>query len=111
MEFLQRVGLSSALIVAFGLVQKLDGVLLVPRRTRMFGAVLAALTFVASTVLIFVGGNLAFGLVSMLPIALACVIIYQSAAITHNKSFNSDASDAGARIIQAVMHLESYHVR
>ena len=86
MEFLQGLGLSSVLIVVFGLVQILGGVLLVPRKTRMLGAVLATSAFVVSTVLIFVSGNLTFGLVSILPIALACVIIYQSAGVTHNKS-------------------------
>jgi hypothetical protein len=46
---------------------------------------LATLALVVSTVLIFVGGNLAFGLVSLLPIALASVIIYQSAKTTQKK--------------------------
>ena len=85
LEFLQGVGLSSALIVAFGLVQISGGVLLVLKKTRMLGAVLATSALVVSTVLIFIGGNLAFGLVSILPIALACVIIYQSARATHNR--------------------------
>ena len=85
MEFLQSFGLSSALIVAFGLVQIMGGVLLVSQKTRLLGAVLAASALVVSTVLIFVTGNLIFGLVSMLPIALACVIIYQSARTTADK--------------------------
>ena len=85
LEFLQGVGLSSALIVAFGLVQISGGILLVPRKTRMIGAVLATSALIVSTVLIFIGGNLAFGLVSILPIALACVIIYQSVRTTHKK--------------------------
>lgn len=85
MEFLQGFGMSSAMIVAFGLVQVLGGVLLVPRKTRLPGAVLATLALVVSTVLIFIAGNLVFGLVSMLPIALACVIIYQSVGITADK--------------------------
>ena len=96
MEFLQGVGLSSFLIVVFGLVQISGGVLLMPRKTRMLGAVLATSALFVSTVLIFVGGNLVFGLISILPIALASVIIYQSARFTHNKSLNTDASDAGA---------------
>jgi len=84
-EFLQGFGLSTALIVAFGLIQILGGVLLVPRKTRLPGAVLVTSAFVVSTVLILIGGNLAFGLVSIIPIALASVIIYQSARTTHNK--------------------------
>ena len=85
MEFLQGFGLSTALIVAFGLVQILGGVLLVPKKTRLPGAILTASALVVSNVLIFFGGNLTFGLVSMLPIALAGVIIYQSARNTNSE--------------------------
>ena len=86
MEFLQGFGLSSAMIVAFGLVQISGGVLLVPRKTRLPGAVLATAALVVSTVLIFIAGNLTFALVSLLPIALACVIIYQTAKTTTNST-------------------------
>jgi len=96
MEFLQGLGLSPSLTVVFGLIQIVGGILLVPPKTRMLGAVIATAALAVSTILIFVGGNLAFGLFSLLPIAMAGVIIYQSAGITHNKSLNADASDAGA---------------
>ena len=96
MVFLQSFGLSSVLIIAFGMVQIVGGVLLVPSKTRMIGAVIATSAFVASTILIFIGGNLVFGLLSTIPIALTCVIVYQAERITHNKSLNTDASDAGA---------------
>lgn len=96
MEFLQGVGLSSFLIIVFGLVQVSGGVLLMPRKTRMLGAVLATSALFVSTVLIFVGGNLVFGLISIIPISFASVIIYQSARFTHNKSLITDASNAGA---------------
>ena len=95
-DFLKSAGLSLTLIVVFGLVQVLGGILLVSQKTRMVGAVLAASAFAVSTILIFMEGDLAFGLFSILPIALAGVIIYQSAKTTHNKSINTDASDAGA---------------
>lgn len=85
MEFLQGVGLTPGLIVVFGLVQISGGLLLVIQKTRIVGAVAAISAFVVSTVLIFVGGNLAFGLFSILPIALAGVIIYQSARTTRNQ--------------------------
>ena len=95
MEFLQGFGLSSVLIVVFGLVQISGGILLVPGKTRIPGAVLVALAFVVSTVLIFVEGNLAFGLVSLFPVALACVIIYQSAR-ARPESLSKGASEADA---------------
>ena len=95
MEFLQGVGLSTVLIVIFGMVQIVGGVLLVPRITRLPGAILATSALVLSTVLIFVGGNLTFGLFSILPVALAAVIIYQSSRSTHNKVVDTGAGDTG----------------
>ena len=95
MEFLQGVGLSSFLIVVFGIVQVSGGVLLVPRKTRMPGAVLAAFAFALSSILIFIGGNLAFGLFSLLPVVLVCVIIYQMARVTPDKPLHSDTGDNG----------------
>ncbi len=95
MEFLQGLGLNPVLIIVFGLVQIVGGVLLLPNRTRMPGAILVTLALVVSTVLIFIGGDLRFGLFSLIPIALASVIIYQTARATH-KSLNTDASDVGS---------------
>ena len=84
MEFLQGLGLSSALIVVFGLIQIAGGLLLALKKTRMLGAILVMSALVVSTVLIFMTGNLTFGLFSFVPIALTGVIIYQVARITHN---------------------------
>jgi len=75
--FLRGFGFNNAMIIAFGLVQMAGGVLLVPARTRLIGAVLAASAFVLSTILIFTGGDLVFGLVSTIPSVLSCVIVYQ----------------------------------
>jgi hypothetical protein len=77
-EFLQGLGLSAFLIIIFGLVQIVGGVLIAPNRTRMPGAILVTLGFVVSTVLIFMGGNVTFGLISLIPAALAGMIIYQT---------------------------------
>jgi len=81
MAFLQGFGFSSALVIVFGVVQLAGGVLLVLPGTRIPGAVLAAAAFAVSALLIFIGGNWVFGLLSTIPVALACLIIYQSAGI------------------------------
>ena len=78
MAFLQGAGLSPGLIVVFGLVQILGGLLLALPKTRKVGAVIAAAAFVVSAALIFMGGNLAFGLISIVPIALAGIVFYHS---------------------------------
>ena len=85
MEFLQSVGLSKSLIMVFGLVQIAVGFLLVLQKTRLPGAVVAAAAFIVSTILIFIGGDLAFGLFSILPIVLAGIVIYQSARVTSGR--------------------------
>lgn len=95
MEFLQGLGLSSFLIMVFGLVQITGGVLIAPKTTRLPGAILVALGFAVSAVLIFIGGNVAFGLFSLIPAALAGMIIYQALRTTQNKPSNADDSDAG----------------
>jgi hypothetical protein len=77
MEFLLGAGLSSSLIFKFGVVQVLGGILLLLPRTRIPGAILATAAFVVSAVLIFLGGNLQFAMISLLPVVLGCVIIYQ----------------------------------
>jgi hypothetical protein len=79
MEFLQGMGWSSASILVFGLVQIAAGVMLVLPKTRLPGAILAASAFVVSAVMVFNSGNLVFGLVSLVPVSLAGLIIYQAA--------------------------------
>ena len=97
MEFLQGAGLSETLIMVFGLVQTVGGVLLLPQKTRLSGAVLAALAFMASSVLIFIGGNITFGLFSILPVVLAGIVAQQSVRAAPPKLLNTDAGDAGSR--------------
>jgi hypothetical protein len=81
MAFLQGFGFSGALVIAFGLIQLAGGILLVLPKTRITGVVLAAAAFAVSALLIFFGGNWVFGLLSTIPVALACLIIYLSASI------------------------------
>ena len=78
MEFLQGLGLSTSLIVAFGLIQIVGGILMAPKKTRLHGTVLVTFALILSTILLFMGGNIAFGLFSVVPIALAGVIISQN---------------------------------
>jgi len=85
MEFLRSVGLSESLIMVFGLIQIAGGVLLMTQKTRLIGAVLAASAFVLSTILIFIGGNIEFGLFSILPIVLAGIVIYQCVRVISNE--------------------------
>lgn len=72
MEFFQgQMGYSSELIVAFGALQFLGGLLMVFKKTRLAGAILLGLTLFLSCIVIFMSGNIGFGMISVIPVLLA----------------------------------------
>lgn len=76
MDFFQgEMGFDANAIVLFGVVQLVAGVLLGFKKSRAIGALVLAITLVISTIIIFMAGKTGFGLVSMLPIAMAAVVI------------------------------------
>jgi hypothetical protein len=79
-EFLSQFGFTTILIVSFGTVQVLGGVLLVIPATRFYGSLAAALAFTLSAALLLIAGDLGFGGVSLVPVVLASLIAYQSCA-------------------------------
>jgi hypothetical protein len=82
-EFLQGFGFTPLPIITFGLVQIVGGVLLAAPKTKKLGAIITILAFGVSTLLIFISGNSMFGLASMVPILLICVILWHSSKVTH----------------------------
>lgn len=83
--FLRSFRFNDTLIFIYGFVQIVGGVLLALPKTINWGAIITILAFILWSVLIFIGGSLMFGLVSLLPVALASLIYYQSRKITYNK--------------------------
>ena len=77
-EFLQSFGFNSMLIMVYGVVQIVGGALLAVPKTIKVGAIITILAFLLSSVLIFISGNLIFGLVSLLPVLITGVIYWQS---------------------------------
>jgi len=76
MEFFHgEMGFGASAIVLFGLVQLAAGILLVFGSTRTMGAAILALTFLISTVVIFMAGKIGFGVFSILPIVMAGFVI------------------------------------
>ena len=76
--FLQSLRFPPIAVSVLGVVQVLGGVLLVFRKTRLPGATLAGLAFLVSSLAIFMGGNMQFGLVSLLPFAVSLFVAYTS---------------------------------
>ena len=73
--FFGGAGFSEAMIVVFGVAQLIGGAILALKKVRKLGAIIMALTFGVSSALIFMSGNVTFGLISMLPILMAGVVI------------------------------------
>lgn len=84
--FLQSNGLSNGVIWGFGACQVLAALAMCHVKFRQFGVGLAALTFSFSTVLIGLSGNLVFGFVSLLPVALCFYVFNFCANANSNKS-------------------------
>ncbi len=77
-EFLTGQGLSLNMIIIFGVVQILGGILLLVLKTKLIGAIVSLIAFAASAILVFISGNTIFGLVSMIPVAILIFIVYKS---------------------------------
>ncbi|MBL4661056.1 MAG: hypothetical protein JKY19_11930 [Alcanivoracaceae bacterium] len=77
-EFLNNAGLNNTAIILFGVLQVVGGILLIFTKTRKIGALITAIAFAISTVIIFMAGNLAFGFISILPILLAAFVYHRT---------------------------------
>lgn len=71
MELFRHAGFSDAMTMIFGAIQVLGGILLIPTKTRKIGALIMMMTFIIASIVVFIKGMMAFGLVSLLFIALA----------------------------------------
>lgn len=83
--FLQSFGLSSPLIIAYGLVQLTGGILLAIPKTRKHGALVTISAFGLSSVFIFISGNYMFGVVSLIPVLLTGLIVRLSDQTQNNQ--------------------------
>ncbi len=75
LAFFQKVGLTETAIILVGVFQIISAVLILITRFRKIGATLLGLTFGFSTILIFLSGDIVFGLFSLLPITLIFLIV------------------------------------
>lgn len=74
MKIFHAAGFATGLIMAFGGVQILAAVLVVPDSTQRIGAALLGVTFVVATGVLFVNAMIPFGIVSFLFIAMAALV-------------------------------------
>jgi hypothetical protein len=84
-QFLKGFGFNSMLIISYGLVQVIGGVILTIPKTLKLGAIITVFAFTLSSLLIALSGNYIFALISLLPVAMTVWIYWQSIRFTHNK--------------------------
>lgn len=70
-QFFEAAGLGTTLLVVLGVVQVLAGLLLLFYKSRKLGAAIAAVSFLVSSAVIFMTGNIGFALFSLLPVLIA----------------------------------------
>lgn len=74
MAFFQgEMGFTTNVIVTFGFLQFVAGVMLVFQKTRLAGAILLGLTLFVSCVIVFMGGKTLLGVISIVPVLMADV--------------------------------------
>lgn len=77
-EFFGRYGFSDAVLMVFGAVQLVGGVMLIFAQTRALGAALVAVTFAVSAVLLALGGNIAVTIVTLIALVFLGLTLRQS---------------------------------
>lgn len=76
--FLSAIGFSAVAVSILGVIQLSGGVLLLWKKSRLLGAVLAGVALLVSSIAIFLGGNTKFGLISLIPFAVSIIVIYST---------------------------------
>lgn len=74
--FFEGLGLSLGLMTAIGALQLVGALCVIFPKSQKLGAILAATAFLTSAIMIFMNGQIAFGLFSLLPAALAGSVLF-----------------------------------
>ena len=72
--FFESAGLAAFWLLPLGVLQIAGALAAIPHQTRRIGMALVAAGFLVSAIIIFMTGNLGFGLISLLPVLLAAAI-------------------------------------
>lgn len=69
-EFFGAYGFTNTILIAYGVAQVVGGVLLIVRKTRVYGAAITGITFLISAFVLFLAGN-----VPVMIITLAATLV------------------------------------
>ena len=77
-EFFGKYGFTDPILIAYGATQLLGGILLIMSKSRIIGAVLIAITFLISAVVLAMDGNIPVALITLIFVFLLGFVIKQS---------------------------------
>ena len=74
-DFFGQYGFTNPTLILFGVIQLIGGILLAIPRARVIGAIVVAITFVISAIVLAMAGNVPVTIVTLLCVALLGFII------------------------------------
>lgn len=77
-DFFGKHGFSNPILIAFGLVQLIGGILMVIRKIRFIGATVVAITFLISLAVLLMDGNIPVNIATFVAILLLGMIMKRS---------------------------------
>ena len=77
-EFFGKYGFTNPILIAYGAAQVIGGILLIIQRARFVGALIVAITFLISAVVLVMEGNILVTIVTLLAVLMLGVIMKQS---------------------------------
>ncbi len=77
-EFFGQFGFTNSILIAYGSLQLIGGLLLPFRKTRFAGAAIVAMTFLVSLVVLLMDGNVPASMVTFVAILLLGMVMKQS---------------------------------
>ena len=85
-DFFGKYGFSNPILIAFGAMQLIGGVLLAFKKTRFSGAAIVTITFLISLVLLLMEGNV--------PVSIATIVATLLLGIVMKQSWNAVPSES-----------------
>ena len=79
-EFYGNYGFTNPILILFGASQLIGGVMLIIKKTRFAGAVLVAITFAISSVVLIMAQKTGFTIVTVITLLMLGVVMKQSIA-------------------------------
>ncbi len=77
-DFFGSYGFTNPILIMYGVIQLVGGALLAFPKTRIIGAVIVALTFLISAVVLAMAGNIPVTIVTLVCVLLLVLVIKQS---------------------------------